>query len=79
MAVIIMRNYAIPVAVMGMMFALALLCGGALVWQSVAAGPEPTPAQERLVQVAAGTAKVALGALLGFVAGVGLAARRNGR
>ena len=63
--------------VIAALFALIILAGSALVWLAAVGGHQPTPAQETLIALADWTAKAAVGALLGFVGGVGLA-RRNG-
>ena len=60
------------------LFALIILAGSALVWLAAVSGHQPTPAQNTLIALADWTVKAAVGALLGFVGGVGLA-RRNGR
>ena len=58
------------------LFALIVLAGSALVWLAVVSGHQPTPAQETLIALVDWTVKAAVGALLGFAGGVGLA-RRN--
>jgi Cu/Ag efflux pump CusA len=63
--------------VIAALFALIVLAGSALVWLAVVSGHQPTPAQEALIALADWTVKAAVGALLGFAGGVGLA-RRNG-
>ena len=63
--------------VIAALFALIILAGRALVWLAAVGGHQPIPAQETLIALADWTAKAAVGALLGFVGGVGLA-RRNG-
>ena len=52
--------------------------GSVMVWQAGVASPELAPAQEQLIALADWTVKAAVGALLGFAGGIGLA-RRNGR
>ena len=59
------------------LFALIVLAGSALVWLAVVSGHQPTPAQATLIALADWTVKAAVGALLGFAGGIGLA-RRNG-
>ena len=73
-----MKGKVIPFTVMGMLFALALLGGSVMVWQANVSGPELTPAQSQLIELADWIVKGAVGALLGFAGGAGLA-RRNGR
>lgn len=72
-----MKSLIIPLAVLIMLFALVVLSGSTLAWMAQVSGPEPTPAQNTLIQLADWTAKGAVGALLGFAGGVGLS-RRNG-
>ena len=72
-----MTGTIVTVAVLGFLFALAVMSGSALAWMAAVSGPQPTPAQETLIQVSDWTVKAAVGALLGFAGGVGLA-RRNG-
>ena len=59
------------------MFSLILFAGGALLWMAIISGPQPTPAQETVIQLADWTIKGAVGAMLGFAGGVGLAGRRE--
>lgn len=73
-----MSGYTIAQVVMGMLAALALLSVGVMIWQAAVTGPELTPVQRQFSDLADGTFKVALGALLGFLGGFGLT-RRNGR
>ncbi len=73
-----MSQRALPIIVLVMLFALALMSGGVLVWMSAITGPEPTPVQQQLSNVADWTIKGTVGALLGFAGGVSTA-RRNGR
>ncbi len=73
-----MRNYAIPLVIVVMLFALALLGGSVMVWQAEVASPELTPAQHQLIELADWIVKGAVGALLGFAGGAGLS-RLNGR
>ena len=73
-----MSNYALLVVIMGMLLSLVVLGGVAMAWQAWVAGPELTPAQQQLIELADWTVKGAVGALLGFAGGVGLA-RSNGR
>ena len=73
-----MKGKVIPFTIMGMLFALALMGGSVMVWQAGVASPELAPAQEQLIALADWTVKAAVGALLGFAGGVGLA-RRKGR
>ena len=72
-----MSQRTLPIIVLVMLFALALMSGGVLVWMSAITGPEPTPVQQ-LSNVADWTIKGTVGALLGFAGGVSTA-RRNGR
>ena len=73
-----MKGAVIPFAVMGMLFALAVLGGSVMVWLAAVSGPEPTPMQQQLAELADWIVKGAVGALLGFVGGSGVA-RLNGR
>ena len=73
-----MSQRTLPIIVLVMLFALALMSGGVLVWMSAITGPEPTPVQQQLSNVADWTIKGTVGALLGFAGGVSTA-RRNGR
>ena len=67
----------ITVLVFVALLALIVLAGSALVWMAAVSGARPTPAQDTLITLADWTIKAAVGALLGFAGGVGLA-RRNG-
>ena len=73
-----MSQYLLPVIVLVMLFSLALMSGGVLVWLSGITGPELTPVQQQLSNAADWTVKGTVGALLGFAGGTG-AARRTGR
>ena len=73
-----MSQYVLVVIVLVMLFALALMSGGVLVWMSGTTGPELTPVQRQLSNVADWTIKGTVGALLGFAGGSGVA-RLNGR
>ena len=64
-------------SVIAALFAVIVLAGSALVWLAVVSDHQPTPAQQTLIDLADWTVKAAVGALLGFAGGVGLA-RRNG-
>ena len=59
------------------LFALALLAGGVLAWVSSIQVEQLTSTHSTLAHTADGTLKVALGAIVGFAGGAGLA-RRNG-
>ncbi|MXZ92488.1 MAG: hypothetical protein F4W95_06685 [Chloroflexi bacterium] len=59
------------------LFVLICLAGGALVWMATITGSQPTPAQETVIQLADWTVKGAVGALLGFAGGIGIAGRRE--
>ncbi len=72
-----MTGIAISVSVLAILFALVLMGGGILVWVASVSGEQLTPAQNSLVQVADWTVKTAVGAIVGFAGGAGLA-RRNG-
>ena len=67
----------ITALVIAALFALILLGKGALMWMVLVTGSEPTPAQKTLIQLADWTVKSAVGALLGFVGGVGLTKRNE--
>ena len=73
-----MKNYALPLIVVLALFALALLGSSAMVWLAAVSGPEPTPMQQQLAELADWIVKGAVGALLGFAGGAGLS-RLNGR
>ncbi len=73
-----MRSYAFPVVIVGALFALVLLGGSIMVWQAGVASPELAPAQKQVVELADWLVKGAVGALLGFAGGAGVA-RLNGR
>ena len=72
-----MTNTLILVSVLGLPFALVVLAGCGLAWMALVSENPLTPAQHTFVQVADWTVKTALGAIVGFVGGAGLA-RRNG-
>ncbi len=72
-----MNTTAITVAVLAILLALVVLAGCALAWMALISEDPLTPAQDRLVQVADWTIKTAVGAIVGFAGGAGLA-RRNG-
>ena len=72
-----MTDRVIILAIIGALLALIALAGSALVWMAAVSGAEPTPAQDTLITAADWTVKAAVGALLGFAGGAGLA-RRNG-
>ena len=57
---------------------LIVLAGSALAWMATVSGPQPTPAQDTLITLADWTIKAAVGALLGFAGGAGLAWRNGG-
>ena len=71
------NSTAVSFAVLGMLFALVLLSGSVLIWVASDSGAQLTPAESTLVQVADWTVKTAVGAIVGFAGGAGLA-RRNG-
>ena len=73
-----MRELAFPITVMVVLLGLVVMSGSVMVWQAGVASPELAPAQVQLLALADWTVKGAVGALLGFAGGVGLA-RRNGR
>ena len=73
-----MSNYIIPAMTVGALLALVLLGSVGMAWQAWVSGPELTPAQAQLIALADWMVKGAVGALLGFAGGLGLA-RRNGR
>ena len=73
-----MKYYLLPLAIVISLAGLAVLGGCALVWLAAVSGPEPTPIQQQLAGLADWIVKGAVGALLGFAGGAGLA-RRNGR
>ena len=73
-----MRQHVLPVIALVMLFSLALMSGGVLVWMSATTGPELTPVQQQLSNVADWTIKGKVGALLGFAGGFSTA-RRAGR
>ena len=72
-----MKHYLLPLTVIITLAGLAALGGSALVWLAAVSGPEPTPAQQQLAELADWIVKGAVGALLGFAGGAGLA-RLNG-
>lgn len=72
-----MNSTAVSFAVLGMLFALVMLSGSVLIWVASVSDAHLTPAQSTLVQVADWTVKTAVGAIVGFAGGAGLA-RRNG-
>ena len=72
-----MTNTIILASVLGLLFALVVLAGSGLAWMGLVSGDPLTPAQQTFVQVADWTVKTALGAIVGFAGGAGLA-RRNG-
>ena len=72
-----MTNTIILASVLGSLFALVVLAGSGLAWMALVSGDPLTPAQQTFVQVADWTVKTALGAIVGFAGGAGLA-RRNG-
>ena len=73
-----MKNYIIPLSVIITLAGLAVLGGSAMVWRAAVSGPEPTPMQQQLAELADWIVKGAVGALLGFAGGAGLS-RLNGR
>ena len=73
-----MRGNAFPIVIVITLGGLAIMGGSVMVWQAGVASPELAPAQEQLIALADWTVKAAVGALLGFAGGIGLA-RRNGR
>ncbi len=73
-----MKGNVIPLTIIGMLFALVLLGSVGIAWQAWVSGPELTPAQRQLIELADWIVKGAVGALLGFAGGIGLT-RRNGR
>ena len=73
-----MKKYALPLIVALALFSLAILGGSAMVWLAAVSGPEPTPMQQQLADLADWIVKGAVGALLGFAGGAGLS-RLNGR
>ncbi len=73
-----MSKNALPVLIVAMLFALVLLGSIGMAWQAWVSGPELTPAQRQLIELADWIVKGAVGALLGFAGGIGLS-RRNGR
>ncbi len=72
-----MNSTAISLAVLAILLALVLLGASILIWVASVSGDPLTPAQDTLVQVADWTIKTAVGAIVGFAGGAGLA-RRNG-
>ena len=69
-------NYtAVTLGVLVSLLALVVMSGFALGWMATVSGPQPTPAQETLIALSDWTVKAAVGALLGFAGGVGLARR----
>ena len=72
-----MTSFTISVGVLAILFALVVLAGSGLAWMALITGDPLTPAQQTFVQVADWTVKTALGAIVGFAGGAGLA-RRNG-
>ena len=73
-----MIQHLLPIMLLVMLFALALMSGGVMVWMSATVGPEPTPMQQQLSNAADSTLKGTVGALVGFIGGLS-AAWRNGR
>ncbi len=73
-----MSGNALPLAILVTMVGLVLLGSVGMAWQAWVSGPELTPAQKQLIALADWMVKGAVGALLGFAGGIGLA-RRNGR
>ncbi len=73
-----MKHDFLPLTVIITLAGLAALGGSALVWLAAVSGPEPTPMQQQLAELADWIVKGAVGALLGFAGGIGLT-RRNGR
>ena len=73
-----MRELAFPITVMVVLLGLVVMSGSVMVWQAGVASPELAPAQVQLLELADWTVKGAVGALLGFAGGIGLA-RRKGR
>ena len=72
-----MNNTVITLGVLIIFLALIVMSGSALAWMAAVSGSEPTPAQDTLITLADWTVKAAVGALLGFAGGAGLA-RRSG-
>jgi hypothetical protein len=70
-----MTSIAISISVLANLFALVLMSGGILVWVASVSDEQLTPAQGTLVQVADWTVKTAVGAIVGFAGGAGLARR----
>lgn len=74
-----MNSTAISFAVLAILLALVLLGASILIWVASVSGDHLTPAQDSLVQVADWTIKTAVGAIVGFAGGAGLARRNGGR
>ena len=73
-----MRENAFPITIVAVLLGLVILGGAVMVWPAWVGSPELAPAQMQLLALADWTVKGAVGALLGFAGGIGIA-RRNGR
>ena len=73
------KGNAISVAVFGVLFALVLLGGRAYVWVASTSDGPLQPAQVQLLELADWTVKTAVGAIVGFAGGAGLARRNGGK
>ena len=74
-----MRQYALPIVIVMVLFGLVVLGSVGMAWQAWVSGPEPTLAQLKLVELADWMVKGAVGALLGFAGGAGVARLNGGR
>ena len=72
-----MNSTAISLAVLAILLALVLLGASILIWVASVSGDHLTLAQDTLVQVADWTIKTAVGAIVGFAGGAGLAKRNS--
>lgn len=74
-----MSSTAISISVLAILLALVLLGISVLIWVASVSGVQLTPAEDTLVQVADWTIKTAVGAIVGFAGGAGLARINGGK